>query len=55
MFLAGLVGLVRSHMILHDSGAILNILVKWDHKIVRSYDPDRDFDNYANDFLFFNI
>ena len=26
--------------------SILNILVRWDRKIVRSYDPDRDFDNY---------
>ena len=56
MFLLGSVG---SHTILYDptrsyirsyhfndSSAILNILVKWDHKIMRSYDPDHDFDNH---------
>ena len=30
-----------------DPSAILNVLVRYDHKIVRSYDPDRNFDNYA--------
>ena len=25
---------------------ILNVLVRWDHKIVQSYDPNRDFDNH---------
>ena len=48
MFLVGSVG---SHMILHDPmydpSTILNVLVRWDRKIVRSYDPDRDFDNHA--------
>ena len=32
----------------YDSSAILNVLVRCDRKIVRSYDPDRDFDNHAN-------
>ena len=57
MFLVGLVGshtILRSYMILHDPMydpiifTILNVLVKWDSKIMRSYDPDRDFDNYAS-------
>ena len=30
-----------------DPSAILNVLVRYDHKIVRSYDPYRNFDNYA--------
>ena len=38
-------------MILHDStydpSVILNVLVRWDRKILRSYDLDRDFDNHA--------
>ena len=31
---------------MYDPSVILNVLVRWDHKIVRSYDPDRDFDNH---------
>ena len=30
-----------------DPSAILIFLVKWDRKIVRSYDLDRDFDNHG--------
>ena len=30
-----------------DPATILNFLVRWDRKIVRFYDPDRDFDNHA--------
>ena len=30
-----------------DPAAILNFLVRWDCKIVRFYDPNRDFDNHA--------
>lgn len=37
---------VRSYHF-YDSSAILIVLVRWDRKIVRSYDPDRDFDNHA--------
>ena len=29
-----------------DPATILNFFVRWDHKIVRFYDPDRDFDNH---------
>ena len=49
MFLVGLVGSVESHTILRmiPTIFILNILVRWDRKIVRSYDLDRDFDNHA--------
>ena len=36
---------VRSYHF-YDPSAILIVLVRWDHKIVRSYDPDRDFDNH---------
>ena len=36
---------VRSYHF-YDPNAILIVLVRWDHKIVRFYDPDRDFDNY---------
>ena len=55
-----MVGSVGSHTILYeitrsylwfyhfyDSRLILNVLVRWDHKIVRSYDPDRNFDNHS--------
>ena len=42
-----LVGSIRSHMIPHDSTMILNVLIRWDRKIVWSYDSDRDFDNHA--------
>ena len=31
----------------YDPSAILIVLVRWDRKIVRSYDPDRDFDNHG--------
>ena len=51
-----MVGSVGFHTILHDltydptifcdPATILNFLVRWDHKIVRFYDPDRDFDNH---------
>ena len=34
------------HNPMYDSSAILNVLVRWDCKIVRSYDPYRDFDNH---------
>ena len=43
----------------YDPSAILIILVRWDCKIMRFYDLDRDFDNYAfttlglSSFLFF--
>ena len=60
MFLVGSVG---SHTILHDPirsylrsyhfydpSAILNVLVRWDSKIMRSYDPNRDFDNHDGGF-----
>ena len=52
MFLVGSVG---SYMILrfyirsyhfYDYSAILNVLVIWNRKIVRSYDPNRDFNNH---------
>ena len=49
---------VRSYHF-YDPSAILIVLVRWDRKIVRSYDPDRDFDNHAfttlglSSFLFF--
>ena len=42
-----LVGSVGSHTILCDPAMILNFLVRWDRKIVRFYDPDRDFDNHV--------
>ena len=47
-----MVGSVRSHTILRSYAilplhTILNFLVRWDCKIVRFYDPDRDFDNHA--------
>jgi len=32
-----------------DLNAILNVLVRWDCKILRSYDLDRDFDNHICD------
>ena len=54
------VGSVESHMILYDStrsyvrsyhfydpSTILIVLVRWDRKIVWSYDPDRDFNNHG--------
>ena len=34
----------------YDPNAILNVLVRWDSKIMRSYDPDRDFDNHDGGF-----
>ena len=53
MFLVGSVEshtILRSYTILHDPtydpSATLIVLVRWDRKIVRSYDPDRDFDNH---------
>ena len=43
-----LVGSVESHTILYnptyDPSAILNVLVRWNREIMRSYDSDRDFD-----------
>ena len=56
MFLVGLAGFhtilynptqsyVRSDHF-YNSSAILNVLVRWDRKIVQSYNPDRDFDNH---------
>ena len=56
MFLVGSVRSVESHTILrsyvrsyhfYDPSAILIVLVRWDRKIVRSYDPDRNFDNHG--------
>ena len=54
MFLVGSVEshtILRSYTILHDPmydpSAILIVLVRWDRKIVRFYDPDRDFDNHG--------
>ena len=43
--------MVGSHTILwsyhfYDPSAILNVLVRWDRKIMRVYDPDRDFNNH---------
>ena len=35
-----------------DLATILNFLVRWDRKIVRFYDPDRDFDNYDYAYLY---
>ena len=32
----------------YDPTTILNVLARWGHKIVQFFDPDRDFDNYAN-------
>ena len=56
MFLVGLVGsptiLLQSYNF-YDPSAILNVLVRWDRKIVRSYDPNRDFDNH--DFHHYNF
>ena len=53
MFLVGSIGFhtilqsyIRSYHF-YNPGAILNILVRWDRKIVRSYNLDRDFDNHA--------
>ena len=53
--------MVGSHTILYDPtqsyhfcnpATILNFLVRWDCKIVRFYDSDRNFDNYGiNDYL----
>ena len=37
---------IRSYLF-YDPSAILNVLVRWDRKIVRSYNSDRDFDNHA--------
>ena len=31
-----------------DPTTILNFLIRWDHKIVQFYDPDRDFDNHGD-------
>ena len=31
----------------YDPSAILIVLMRWDRKIVRSYDLDRDFDNHG--------
>ena len=31
----------------YDLATILNFLMRWDRKIVRSYDPNRDFDNHS--------
>ena len=55
-----LVGSVESHTILYDftqsyvrsyhfydSSVILIVLVRWDRKIVRSYNPYCDFDNHG--------
>ena len=41
--------MLRSYTILHfyDPSVILNILMRWDRKIVWSYDPDHNFDNHA--------
>ena len=63
MFLVESVELVESHTILYDStrsyvrsynfydsSAILIVLVRWDRKIVQSYDLDRDFDNHVHNF-----
>ena len=54
MFLVGSVEshtILRSYTILHDPtynpSATLIVLVRWDRKIVLSYDPDRDFDNHG--------
>ena len=33
----------------YDLNAILNVLVRWDCKIMWSYNLDRDFDNHACD------
>ena len=33
----------------YDLNAILNVLVRWDCKIMWSYNLDRDFDNHAYD------
>ena len=30
----------------YNPSAILIVLVRWDRKIMRFYDPDRDFDNH---------
>ena len=30
----------------YDPSAILNVWMRWDRKIVRFYNPDRDFDNH---------
>ena len=54
--MVGLVGsytILWSYMILYDPTIFtillrfLIFLVRWDRKIVRFYDPDRDFDNHA--------
>ena len=39
---------VRSYHF-YDPSAILNVLVRWDCKIVRSYDLDRNFNNHVYD------
>ena len=33
----------------YDPSAILNVLVRWDRKIMQFYDLNRDFDNHAYD------
>ena len=57
MFLVESVGSVESHMILrsytilhdptYDPSAILIVLMRWDRKIVQSYDLYCDFDNHV--------
>ena len=32
----------------YDPSAILIVLVRWNRKIVRSYDPNRDFENHGS-------
>ena len=53
-----MVGLVGSHTIIRsyhfcDPATILNLLVKWYHKIVHFYDLDHNFDNIARTILRF--
>ena len=58
-----LVGSVETHTILrsyirsyhfYDPSAILIVLMRWDRKIVQSYNPDRDFNSHASNILAYN-
>ena len=51
MFLVGSIGRIPFDPTIlydptYDPSAILNVLVRWDRKIVRFYDLDRNFDNH---------
>ena len=39
--------ILRTILPFYDPNAILKVLIRWDRKIMRSYDLDRDFDNHG--------